>query len=73
LCAVHILVGAAVINVGMTYADKLLRERCKLIDGIHSSDKPILSAASDSDTKVILFVEHKAAMIYCLCDGFWEF
>jgi hypothetical protein len=52
LCAVHILIGAAVINVGMTCVDKLFRERCKLIDGSHSSDKPILSAAGDNDKKV---------------------
>jgi hypothetical protein len=38
----------------------------KLIDGSRAADKPILSAAGDSVTEVILSVKHRAAMIYCL-------
>ena len=56
----------------MTCTDKRLRERCKLIDDIHSVDKPILSAASDSDTKLILLWDVKTTMIYWRFDSSWE-
>lgn len=56
----------------MTCTDKRLQERCKLIDGIHSVDKPILSAASDNDIKLIFLWDVKTTMIYWRCDSFWE-
>jgi hypothetical protein len=56
----------------MTCTDKRLRERCKLINDNHSVDKPILSAASDNDTKLILLLDVKTTMIYWRCDSFWE-
>jgi hypothetical protein len=56
----------------MTCTDKRLQERCKLIDDINSADKPILSAASDNDTKLILLWDVKSTMIYWRFDSFWE-